>query len=218
MDPQGSGRIEDLTQKIARYERAREDLLQRRCGMADSAMVVIDDRLEVNERSLAVLKRSLELATAASGDRKSSAGPPAAPLSSLEVALRPIMVVDDEPEDLFIAKRYLGKAGIKNPTVTFESGDTAIAFLSARSSGDEIPCLLILDIKMPMFDGFQILAWARAQGALRTMKIVMHSSSSLPEDVARAVALGADDFLVKPVSSAKWLEVVPNPGAPSPAT
>jgi CheY-like chemotaxis protein len=127
-------------------------------------------------------------------------------------ALRPVLIVDGEAEDLIIAKRNLAKAGIENPIVTFDGGESVLAFLKAtcsRSDGIR-PCLLVLAGRMSKVDAFQVLDWARKQGALDGMKVVLHSTAHLPEDVARATALGVDGFLTKPVEPAQWFEIVPH--------
>ncbi len=59
---------------------------------------------------------------------------------------------------------------------------------------------MLLDLKMPMKDGFEVLQWVRSQASFRRLTIIILTASMRPEDVARAFDLGANSFLVKPSS------------------
>jgi CheY-like chemotaxis protein len=116
----------------------------------------------------------------------------------------PILVAEDNADDLFFLKRGLKQAGLENPIVAFENGQRAVQFLrelcasTAAASIPSMPCVLFLDIKMPLMSGFEVLAWARAQPALARLPIVMLSGSAATTDVVRATQLGANEYLVKP--------------------
>ena len=124
-----------------------------------------------------------------------------------------VLVVDDDPDELFFVKRNFATAGVENPVLTFDDGDAVLAFLTelcaqTALSETSIPCLLVLDIKMPGVDGFTVLKWVRQQKALTELRILMHSTSDAPQDMTLAHELGADGFIRKPVSSEKWLQVI----------
>ncbi|HUR59988.1 MAG TPA: response regulator [Opitutaceae bacterium] len=109
-------------------------------------------------------------------------------------------MVDDDPDDLFILRRLLGKAGIKNKTVAFEDPKAAMAHLVAEiANGDTLylPCVIFTDLHMPRVSGFEFTAWIRAQPALAKSTVIMVSSSEIPEDRGRAVEAGAKHFLLK---------------------
>lgn len=120
------------------------------------------------------------------------------------MSLPPILVAEDNADDLFFFKRRLRQAGVANPIVTFENGQQAISFLSELcqippvAGPSESPCLLFLDIKMPLKSGFEVLAWARRQAAFAKLPIVMLSGSAATSDIAKATELGANQYLVKP--------------------
>ena len=89
-----------------------------------------------------------------------------------------------------------------------------------------MPFLLLLDIKMPGTDGFEVLQWARAEPDLKRLLIVVLTSSNLQADVDRAYELGANSYLVKPVSfdemvnliqrfEAYWTELNRTPTSPT---
>jgi len=121
---------------------------------------------------------------------------PATPL------LPPVLVVDDDPNDVFFIRRHLDKAGVKNPVVTFIDSSDAQNYLQAasingRQHPELLPCVMFLDIKMPKLTGFQLLQWVRDEPGLDPMITVMLSSSDEPIDRQRALELGAEMYLVK---------------------
>lgn len=114
--------------------------------------------------------------------------------------LRPILLIDDNHEDLFLTKRLLARAGIRHPIITIDDGEEAMAFLraaAAPTSAGLLPCVVFCDIRMPKVDGFDLVKWARGEPGLARTVIVMLTGGDVPEDRTRAKALGADHFLVK---------------------
>src|SRR5262249_21297458 len=71
-----------------------------------------------------------------------------------------------------------------------------------------LPCLLLLDLKMPYKDGFEVLQWVRRNDALKSLKVVIVTSSNLERDRARARALGVTDFIVKPPGIAGLVQIL----------
>ena len=113
-----------------------------------------------------------------------------------------VLVVDESPEDRFLFKLMLGKAHVKNPVVTAESGAKAIAYLrkscqAGGSPGGCKPAVIFLDLKMPLMDGFEVLLWIRRTKAFRKSKVIMLTSSDNPKDLQRATEFGADGYLLK---------------------
>lgn len=113
---------------------------------------------------------------------------------------RPILLVDDNHDDLFITKRLLVRAGAKNPIVTFDDAEAAMSFLRAAAAAPRtglLPALVLCDIKMPATNGFDFLEWVRRQRGLKNLPVAMLSSSDLERDRLRADELGASGFFVK---------------------
>jgi CheY-like chemotaxis protein len=108
-----------------------------------------------------------------------------------------VLIVDDDPDDLFMTKRLLLKAGVKHGIVSLRSGEETLGYQKGCCATDVPPCLMVLDIKMPQVTGFEVLAWVRKQSALQRTKIYMLSGSDEPVDRTRAGELGADGYLVK---------------------
>lgn len=108
-----------------------------------------------------------------------------------------ILLVDDDPDDVFMTKRLLLKAGVRNGIVALSNGQEALDYLKGVCAAGPRPCLLLLDLKLPRVDGFTVLNWIRQQRPLRGLKVVILSGSDEPRDRQRAHALGADGYLVK---------------------
>ena len=114
--------------------------------------------------------------------------------------LRPVLLIDDNREDLFLTKRLLARAGVKHPIVTMDDGEQAIVHLGASTLAGApaiLPCCIFCDVKMPKVNGFAVLKWAREQAGLRKTPFAILTGGDMPEDREKALALGADYFLVK---------------------
>lgn len=129
-----------------------------------------------------------------------------------ESPVRPILLADDNTEDLFFLRRKLARIGVTNPIVSVEDGFEAIRVLKAcgRTAGapNLVPCILFLDINMPGVTGFSVLAWLRANDALNSVKVVMVSDSGEPCDIQLATELGANAYLIKYPSSESLAKVL----------
>ena len=112
-------------------------------------------------------------------------------------APRPILVVDDNPDDQFITRWIIQQAGVDNPIITIDNGEDAIAFLTDCLATEWMPCVVLLDLNMPGLGGFEVLAWAQSHSQFARVSFLVLSTSSLPQDRARALSLGAAGYLVK---------------------
>lgn len=115
-----------------------------------------------------------------------------------------ILLVEDDPNDVLLIQRAFQKAGLHNSLKIVRNGDEAIEYLSGENSYDDrerfpLPFLVLLDLKMPGTDGFEVLTWARNVPNLKRLLIVVLTSSNLQSDVDKAYDLGANSYLVKPV-------------------
>lgn len=127
---------------------------------------------------------------------------PLAPVGQLRPGLPPILVADDDEDDVFFIQRLIKKSGVANPIRVFDDGSEVVNFLGGArledaNSGHRCPRLLFLDLNMRGLGGFGFLEWARQQKGLSALTIVVLSNSNEPENVARALALGAHRYLVK---------------------
>lgn len=122
---------------------------------------------------------------------------------------RRVLLVDDEPEALYLFARMLVNAGIREQIDVADGGEDAIAYLRRCQLGElPWPAAVFLDIRMPMVDGFGVLGWARTHGVLEHTTVVMLTSSEEPEDVAKAFQLGAHYYIPKEAKREQLGEVL----------
>jgi CheY-like chemotaxis protein len=114
-----------------------------------------------------------------------------------------VLLVEDDANDVFLMQRAFRKANVTNPLHVARDGQEAIDYLNHLGSFADVtenppPTLMLLDLKMPRKNGFEILEWLRQQPGLKRMVAVVMSSSSEMTDINRAYDLGANSYLVKP--------------------
>src|SRR4051794_34320668 len=142
-----------------------------------------------------------------------------------------ILLAEDDPNDVVLIQRAFRKAGLQNTLKNVGDGEQAIHYLSGQGAYADrdqfpLPFLLLLDLKMPGTDGFEVLEWLRNEPQLKRLLVVVLTSSNLQEDVDRAYELGANSYLVKPVSfdemvhliqrfEAYWSEINRTPSSPA---
>jgi two-component system, response regulator len=124
-----------------------------------------------------------------------------------------ILLVEDNPEDAELAMRALLKAGVLNPVQVAEDGAEALDLIFSRTQDGgsipfRLPRLIFLDIKLPKLDGFEVLKKLKAEERTRMIPVVMMTSSREISDIRRAYALGANSYLVKPVDSKMFFDVI----------
>jgi CheY-like chemotaxis protein len=123
-----------------------------------------------------------------------------------------ILLVEDRQDDVLLIRKALARAHVTNPFFAVRDGEEAIDYLrgSGRYANREefpLPGLILLDLKMPRMDGFQVLEWIRGQPGLSGMVVLVLTSSDQLRDVNRAYALGASSFLVKPSDFENFVEL-----------
>jgi CheY-like chemotaxis protein len=116
-----------------------------------------------------------------------------------------ILLVDDSENDICLVRIAFQTAELKNPIQEAHNGDEAVAYLQGEGPFADraqfpLPALMLLDLNMPMRDGFEVLEWVRAQPGLKRLTVIILTASLREEDVDRAFDLGANAFLVKPSS------------------
>ena len=118
----------------------------------------------------------------------------------------PILLVEDEPDDVFFVQRAFHSAHLKHPLFTVGDGQEAIDYLSGKGAYADhsvypLPQLVLADLKMPRVSGFDLIAWMRNDKHCKFVPIIILSSSALATDVNRAYALGANAYMVKPADA-----------------
>jgi two-component system, response regulator len=123
-----------------------------------------------------------------------------------------ILLVEDNPEDAEMTTRALRKGNLANQLHWVKDGEEALEYLfaSGRYAGRErnhAPKLVLLDIKMPKVDGIEVLRRIKASD-LKTVPVVVMTSSNEERDVLESYRLGVNSYIVKPVQFEAFLDTV----------
>lgn len=111
--------------------------------------------------------------------------------------LKPILIADDNADDVFLTQWVLQQLGIDNPIVTVEDGQEAVDFLIGCIHAGRTPCVVLLDLRMPKRNGFAVLEWVQSQPGLAGLRCVVLAGSDLAKDRLRADQLAAFAYFVK---------------------
>lgn len=116
-----------------------------------------------------------------------------------------ILIAEDEDDEAFLLERALKKAAFTNPVRRVKNGDEVIDYLSGHGcyrdrSQYPLPIILLLDLNMPKKSGFEVLEWIRQQSSLKALAVDVFSGSSRSEDIDKALKLGANLYLKKPIT------------------
>jgi len=114
-----------------------------------------------------------------------------------------ILQVEDDDRDVFFLSRAFKVAGIENLVKVANDGQQAIDYLSGAGEFCDrhrfpLPGLIILDLKLPRRNGFEVLDWLRKRSGLCCLTVIVFSSSPLEREIERAYELGANSYVVKP--------------------
>lgn len=123
-----------------------------------------------------------------------------------------ILLVEDNPDDVELALYAFRRSQIANHIQVVRDGEEALAYLfrtgpfADRVNG--VPRMMLLDLKLPKLDGLQVLQQVRANAELRTLPVVVMTSSREDRDLIESYELGVNSYIVKPVDFAKFADVV----------
>jgi CheY-like chemotaxis protein len=126
---------------------------------------------------------------------------------------RTVLYAEDEENDVFLMQHAFSEADVSHELKVVRDGDEAIEYL--RGAGDyadrqqyPLPCLLLLDLRLPKKTGMEVLKWIRNETSVSTLPVIVLTSHSQDADVHRAYVQGANAFLVKPSSPAELTKMV----------
>jgi CheY-like chemotaxis protein len=116
-----------------------------------------------------------------------------------------LLLVDDSEDNLLLMREALNTAKCNHLLREVHNGEEAIAYLRGEGAYSDrdlfpLPAVMLLDLNMPKLNGFAVLSWVRAQPGLKRLTIIVLTASPREEDVERVADLGANAFLVKPIS------------------
>lgn len=119
----------------------------------------------------------------------------------------PILLVEDNPVDLDLTLRAFAKRKLANPIEVARDGEEALAWIPRWEADAPWPAVILLDLKLPRVDGLEVLRQFKAHPRLRSIPVVILTSSKEDVDVKTAYGLGANSYIVKPVNFDKFMEV-----------
>ena len=124
-----------------------------------------------------------------------------------------VLVAEDRDEDLFMIRRAFEQLGYHTPVQYVREGEQAIAYLAgegrfANREEHPLPDLLLLDLKMPRKNGFEVLEWIKGQPGLEALRTVVLTTSDDIFEVNRAYKLGASSFLTKPLNLTEFRDTI----------
>jgi CheY-like chemotaxis protein len=130
--------------------------------------------------------------------------------------LKPILLVEDNPHDLELTLIALSKSQLANEVVVVRDGAEALDYLQRRGEFAERtvgnPAVILLDLKLPKVDGLEVLKEIRETESLKSVPVVMLTSSKEEQDVVRSYALGVNAYVVKPVDFSEFLRAIADLG------
>ena len=130
--------------------------------------------------------------------------------------LKPILLVEDNPNDLELTLIALAKSQLANEVVVVRDGAEALDYLhrrgefKQRSVGN--PAVILLDLKLPKVDGLEVLKEIRETETLKSMPVCMLTSSKEEQDVVRSYELGVNAYVVKPVDFTEFVRAIADLG------
>lgn len=121
--------------------------------------------------------------------------------------MRPILLVEDNPMDVDLTLRAFSKRHLVNPVDVARDGEEAMQRIDLWEQGAIPPLVILLDLKLPKVDGLTILRRMKEHPRLRSIPVVVLTTSSEDGDMRAAYQLGVNSYIVKPVSFDKFMDV-----------
>jgi len=125
----------------------------------------------------------------------------------MSIFTRPIVLVEDNPMDLDLTQRAFMKRNILNPVIVARDGEEALLKIQGLCNSTEKPLMVLLDLKLPKKDGFDVLAVIKKDPQLHSTPVIVLTSSSDSGDIKKAYDLGANSYIIKPVDYSIFVNV-----------
>jgi hypothetical protein len=119
----------------------------------------------------------------------------------------PILLVEDNPIDVDLTLRAFKKNNLTNPVIVARDGEEALNWIAKWESGEQVPVVILLDLKLPKYDGLEVLEAIKKHSEFKTIPVVILTSSSDDTDIDKAYKLGANSYIIKPVDFENFVAV-----------
>lgn len=130
--------------------------------------------------------------------------------------IKRILLAEDNPNDIELTLAALQECRLANEVEVVQDGAEALDYMYRREKystrAPELPCVVLLDLKMPRVDGLEVLRQIKSDVQFRRVPIVMLTSSREEQDLIRSYDLGVNAFVVKPVDFEQFVEAIRNLG------
>jgi CheY-like chemotaxis protein len=125
---------------------------------------------------------------------------------------RAILLVEDAPNDIELALIALQKCGVKNPVAVTRDGEEAIDYLLYKGKYRDRPVvdpgLILLDLKLTVIDGIEVLRTIRSTPALAGLPVVVLTASAMEADIEKTIALGIEEYVIKPMDLQQFIQTM----------
>ena len=124
-----------------------------------------------------------------------------------------ILLVEDNPDDVALTLRAFAKSNIKNEVIVVNDGEEALDYIFCKGKHEgrnllDLPSVVLLDLKLPKIDGFEILKTIRENEITKFLPVVILTSSKEEQDIINGYKLGVNSYIRKPVDFDKFFEAV----------
>ena len=130
--------------------------------------------------------------------------------------LKPILLVEDNPKDIELTLVALAKTNLANDVIVLRDGVEALDYLCYRGKYETrpkgLPAVILLDLKVPKVDGLQVLQTIKTTQELKSVPVVMLTSSREEQDLLRSYKLGVNAYVVKPVGFNDFIKAIADLG------
>ena len=120
---------------------------------------------------------------------------------------RPILLAEDDAADAFMIQRYYERSGVRNPLHVFPHGEAVVNYFEGSRVHYPLPVLLLLSLKMPLLDGWEVLEYMRRTSQTGFPIVVLTGSTDL-RLIRQAMQLGAESVLMKPLEREEFCELL----------
>ncbi len=128
----------------------------------------------------------------------------------MNARVRPILLVEDNPMDVDLTCEALKELSVINPIVVCRDGEEALRYMEQHElpTDSKIPILVLLDLRLPKVDGIDVLRCARGHAIWKQVPVVVLTTSRENKDIEAAYELGVNSYIVKPVDSLAFAELM----------
>ena len=127
-----------------------------------------------------------------------------------------ILLVEDDPGHAVLIEKNLRRAGISHDIVTVNDGQSAVDVLlkrdSSRSDAHADPQVILLDLNLPVLDGYQVLKIIKQDERTKRIPVIILTTTDNPSEVAKCYELGCNEYVTKPVEYEAFCKAIQNLG------